>query len=120
MMTQHVPDEQSVCGPSRLSKLELDIMNPHYSQYYAGREPPSDSQNPVPVYFLTVPPGTEFRFSIGWREPFGGEDVGLGDIAKGWLVTGLTQLGVGAKTGAGYGYFAPSIERPTAPGSANS
>jgi CRISPR-associated protein Cmr6 len=91
--------------PARLPKLELDIMNPHYPKYYQGKEPPTDSQSPIPVYFLTVAPNTEFRFAVGWRGPLDDETHRLRNLAKEWLIGGLTELGAGAKTSAGYGYF---------------
>ena len=83
--------------------LELDIMNPHYPDYYGDqRIPPTDWQNPNPVYFLAVAPGTPFLFAVGWR---GDADEAARMRAVGWLRAGLTDLGVGAKTTAGYGYF---------------
>ncbi len=93
--------------PARKPTLELDIMNPHYPKYYGGEEPPTDWQSPVPVYFLTVAPSTEFRFAVGWRGTLDDEGRRLRDLARTWLVEGLTQLGAGAKTSAGYGYFLP-------------
>jgi hypothetical protein len=105
--------------PARVPKLELDVMNPHFPKYYQGNEPPTDWQSPVPVYFLTVAPNTEFRFAVGWRGPLGDESRRLRDLAKAWLVGGLTELGAGAKTSAGYGYFAEPMAnaapRPAAP-----
>ena len=90
-----------------LPTLELDIMNPHYPKYYSGEEPPTDWQSPVPVYFLTVAANTEFRFAVGWRGILDDEGRRLRDQAQQWLKDGLTQLGAGAKTSAGYGYFLP-------------
>jgi CRISPR-associated protein Cmr6 len=91
--------------PRQVPKLDLDIMNPHYPKYYQGGEWPTDSQSPVPVYFLTVAPGTEFRFAVGWRGLLDDETRRLRELAKEWLIGGLTELGAGAKTSAGYGYF---------------
>lgn len=58
--------------PYAVPKLELDIMNPHYPDYYNDRDGkqgifPTNWQNPNPVKFLTVASGTVFRFAIGWR-----------------------------------------------------
>ena len=96
------------CKPT----LELDIMNPHFPDYYQGNQPPTDWQSPVPVYFLTVAANTEFRFAVGWRVDDEGwrgildaEGRRLHDLAQQWLKYGLTRLGAGAKTSAGYGYF---------------
>ncbi|MBN2007620.1 MAG: type III-B CRISPR module RAMP protein Cmr6 [Anaerolineae bacterium] len=98
--------------PSNPPKLELDIMNPHYPEYYqdqSGRVAPTDWQSPIPVYFLTVAPQTEFRFAVGWR---GQPDEEAQALAQEWLINGLTQLGAGAKTSAGYGYFQSLVTGP--------
>lgn len=86
-------------------ELKLDIMNPHYPRYYRGEGPPSDDQNPVPVNFLTVAPGSEFVFAVGWRGRWDDEARKRRQQAEDWLRQGLLKLGAGAKTSAGYGYF---------------
>lgn len=98
--------------PIQFPKLDLDIMNPHYSEYYSGKKdnkgnpiPPADYLNPVPVTFLTVATGQPFSFAVFSR------DKGLTEKAKSWLISGLTDLGAGGKTNVGYGYF--KIESPT-------
>lgn len=87
--------------PNSFPKLELDIMNPHYSEYYQGSKPkpPADYLNPVPVTFLTVAPGQTFSFAVFSR------DGGCAVKAKEWLMGGLAELGAGGKTNVGYGYF---------------
>lgn len=85
--------------PTTFPKLELDIMNPHYSEYYQGNKPPADYLNPVPVTFLTVAAGQKFSFAVYSR------DKNLAEKAKAWLIGGLTKLGAGGKTNVGYGYF---------------
>jgi len=100
--------------PARLPKLELDIMSPHFPDYYGdknNRVAPTDWQNPKPVPFLTVAPNTEFRFAVGWRGPLSDEARRLRNLAQDWLIKGLTDLGAGAKTSAGYGYFQPLRDR---------
>jgi CRISPR-associated protein Cmr6 len=101
--------------PASLPTLELDIMNPHYPKYYSGEEPPTDWQSPVPVYFLTVAANTEFRFAVGWRGALDEEGRRLRNLAQTWLIEGLTQLGAGAKTSAGYGYFFQPTEAASPP-----
>lgn len=91
--------------PAGLPRLELDIMNPHYPDYYSGNQFPTDWQSPIPIYFLTVAANTEFRFAVGWRGRPGDEARRLQGVAREWLIGGLTHLGAGAKTSAGYGYF---------------
>jgi CRISPR-associated protein Cmr6 len=78
--------------------LSFDIMNPHFPNYYTGTELPTDTQNPIPINFLTVGQ-TPFRFVILSKE----QD--LIDIAKDWIDKTLRDKGLGAKTSIGYGYF---------------
>ncbi|MGE0826750.1 MAG: type III-B CRISPR module RAMP protein Cmr6 [Candidatus Binatia bacterium] len=94
--------------PRQTPKLELDVMTPHYPDYYGdknNRVAPTDSQSPIPVYFLTVAPNVEFRFAVGWRGEWNKDAHRLRALVQDWLIKGLTELGAGAKTSAGYGYF---------------
>ena len=92
--------------PITFPKLDLDIMNPHYSDYYSGKKdskdkpiPPADYLNPIPVTFLAVAAGQPFSFAVFSR------DKELAEKATQWLIGGLTELGAGGKTNVGYGYF---------------
>src|SRR5690625_2281541 len=58
-----------------------------------------DWYSPVPIKFLTVAPGQSFLFALASREQ---ESL---EKAKKWLIRGLSELGIGAKTSSGYGYF---------------
>ena len=78
--------------------LSLDIMNPHFSDYYTDTELPTDTQDPIPINFLTVGQ-TPFRFAILTKEQE------LIKIAEDWVNKTLTDKGLGAKTAVGYGYF---------------
>ena len=90
-----------------------DIMNPHYPDYYSGSAPPTDSQNPVPINFLTVEK-TTFRFA------FLAKKQGLLDKLKARLKDVLEMKGIGAKTAVGYGYFRlPTINAQNAPSPPN-
>ncbi len=90
--------------PQDAFALELDIMNPHYGPYYQGKEAPADWHNPVPVGFLAVPDDKVFHFAVGWRAAAPNAEQ-LRPKAEEWLKKGLQELGAGAKTAAGYGYF---------------
>ena len=95
--------------PFESPKIEPDVMNPHYGDYYNGKKPPADYLNPVPIYFLTVK-NTKFNFMIAVRENINTEDTKLGigtlaDITKKWLEKALKEHGIGAKTAVGYGYM---------------
>lgn len=94
------------------STVEIDIVNNHHREYYStqGATPPGDWESPVPVYFLAVAPGVTFRFAVAKTWPTT-EDRDL-DQAQQWLMGGLTELGFGAKTAAGYGYFTEEAGSP--------
>jgi CRISPR-associated protein Cmr6 len=80
----------------------IDIMNPHFSKYYTGSDAPSDDQNPVPVSYLTVAKGQPFWFAIFPRMPSAAPPL---KRARAWLIRGLKEFGVGAKTARGSGLF---------------
>jgi CRISPR type III-B/RAMP module RAMP protein Cmr6 len=84
--------------------LALDIMNPHYSNYYGKGEPPSNDQNPIPVPFLTVRKAT-FQFAVAPRDYSKQQHRDDSVRAKKWLKDALRDYGVGSKTSADYGYF---------------
>jgi CRISPR type III-B/RAMP module RAMP protein Cmr6 len=83
----------------------LDIMNPHYGEYYGGKKPPTNDQNPVPVTFLTVT-DTTFTFALAAR-PGSPKDRSKCDVEQVmvWLLEALQHYGIGGKTSAGYGYL---------------
>jgi len=87
--------------PAQSPKLDIDIMTPHYSDYYKNpdRNPPGDCYSPTPIKFLTVAKEQKFLFGLADR------DKNYLNKAKKWLTSGLTELGIGAKTSSGYGYF---------------
>lgn len=78
-------------------KLKIDIMNPHYPQYYSKKEAPTDWQKPNPIKFLTIDTKTKFQFYLA------GKDKELLNKAQNLLKEALENLGVGAKTSLGYG-----------------
>lgn len=76
-----------------------DVVTVHHPEYYRsrGKTPPTDFDDPTPVPFLVVRPGAKFLFAIKGPSPEWQDYVAL---ALGWA---LEELGVGAKTNAGYG-----------------
>jgi len=87
----------------------LDIMNPHYPDYYRSLQsnritPPTNDQQPNPVTFLTVT-NTTFTFALAPRNPNKDQHTADVDLVKTWLQEALQKYGVGGKTSAGYGYF---------------
>jgi CRISPR-associated protein Cmr6 len=92
--------------PETKPTLELDIMNPHYASYYedkTGTVSPADYHSPRPIFFLTVKSDTPFKFALAPRPGRGTAD----DLTKGYelLREALSNIGAGAKTAVGYGYF---------------
>ena len=104
--------------------LRADIMNPHYGHYYQGGEPPGDWGAPVPIFFLTLPAGTEFTFVVRYAPPpnwppavkgfFEAEVHGTPrwkDLISNAFAFAWEWQGFGAKTSVGYGRFATSTGR---------
>ncbi|SRR5579875_3231258 len=89
--------------PGENLTLDLDIMNPHYPNYYQGSDPPSDDQSPRPIFFLTVKNST-FHFAVAPRPGALGNEGDAGQAAK-WLGDALASEGIGGKTSSGYGVF---------------
>lgn len=83
--------------------LELDVMSPHYSEYYSQKNFPGDDQNPIPIIFLAVRKGVEFRFCLSPSRTC--KDKSIVALAKCYLEKALKTFGAGAKTGSNYGYF---------------
>lgn len=96
--------------PAEPPTFELDVMNPHYPDYYQGKAPPANWQSPQPVFFLTLGPKSRFLFAVGGRDT-STESKNVRAIATDWLRAALQEMGVGAKTSAGYGYFRFQQER---------
>lgn len=93
-----------------------DVMTPHYVDYYTenGGQPPSEDDNPNPVSFIALESKQTFAFGLLPRagaftafesaERAERRTTAL-DVTTDWLTKGLTQLGIGSKTAAGYGFF---------------
>lgn len=89
-----VPD-----GKQSTIPVHLDTMTVHHQKYYQGQEPPTDTDDPIPVPFATVS-GT-FLIALVLNRPT--DPAEWLDAAAKLLQIGLTELGVGAKTNSGYG-----------------
>jgi len=84
--------------------LELDVLTPHHTEYYAGKmQVALDVENPIPVYFPAVSSNINFLFAIICDE------VDLRDFAMNGLDAALNTFGTGAKTNAGYGSFETQV-----------
>ncbi len=94
--------------PDGRAPLVTDIVNCHHMKYYGGNQPyATDDESPNPQFFPAVESGVSFLFTLVPLRDAGAEDLGL---AKKWLVKAIMENGVGAKTSAGYGWFAYSQE----------
>ncbi|WP_152050235.1 type III-B CRISPR module RAMP protein Cmr6 [Tautonia marina] len=96
--------------PASWPRLMVDIINNHHFGYYRGEDWPGDWESPSMVYFLAVPAGQVFSFALGKRR--GDVEDRLLGLARAWLDGGLTHLGCGAKTAAGYGRFTAQGDEP--------
>lgn len=97
-------DPESPKGKEKSKPFHRDVITVHHPQYYQsrGKTPPTDFDDPNPVPFLVIKPGARFLFALD------AEKQGWARLAQQILVWSLVNLGVGAKTNAGYGYFAPN------------
>ncbi|WP_034383765.1 type III-B CRISPR module RAMP protein Cmr6 [Deinococcus sp. YIM 77859] len=93
--------------PGQTEILQLDTITVHHPDYYGdGGEWPTDFDDPNPVAFLSVRPGVRFELRLSGPEEWAAYAARL-------LEWGLTHLGLGGKTNAGYGSFA--VEREKTP-----
>lgn len=116
--------------------LGVDIMNPHYGDYYQakqkddrGREiypngaTPHDAGSPVPIFFLVVPPGSQFTFVVDCPHEYLLPD-NLRSKWRGMTRAAFTYafdwFGFGAKTTVGYGAMvaAAPLDAPEQPAAA--
>ena len=88
--------------------LAVEIMTPHQKHYYQESRTPHDSGQPVPISFLTVPPGSEFVFHVLCDQRLLQHTAP--HLLNNWqslLQAAFTHafdwLGFGAKTAVGYG-----------------
>jgi CRISPR-associated protein Cmr6 len=103
--------------PTAPPKIEVDVMTPHYGDYYTDNEnkkgiAPTDTMSPNPIPFLTVA-DTPFQFLFGskdfdikqelWELKIN-EETKKGTLFD-WLKSALENHGIGAKTAVGYGYM---------------
>ena len=97
--------------PAGIPKLKVDIMNPHFSKYYSGEnKQPVETENPVPIKFLTLEKGTQFIFRCAFL-PLGNEILSeenrleIENDVDEMFKTAFEKVGFGGKTAIGYGRF---------------
>lgn len=102
-----------VPAPKGSGGLRPEIMTPHYSQYYKGKESPHDAGTPIPILFMTVPPNSKFVFHASLNKTL----LKSMDSSDGEWKNKLQEafeyafewIGFGAKTSLGYGAMAIEI-----------
>lgn len=83
----------------------VDISNVHYPEYYqSGNIRDLARENPRPNPFPAVEKGVRYAFCVT-ENGMGTVDSELFEKVKVVLVEAITVHGIGAKTGAGYGWF---------------
>lgn len=94
-------------------QLHVEIMTPHQKHYYQGDDTPHDSGQPIPITFLTVPPGAEFPFHVicdlqllARTAPELAEGEVWKELLQAVFKHAFDWLGFGAKTAVGYGQMA--------------
>lgn len=99
-------DPMSVAG----KPFHRDVVTVHHPKYYSHKDAwPTDFDDPIPIPFLVVRPGAEFLFAI--TAPI----KEWGEYARNLMKWCLENLGAGAKTNAGYGWFSPPKEITSQP-----
>jgi CRISPR-associated protein Cmr6 len=88
--------------------LGMEVMTPHYGDYYKGESLPHDAGQPNPIVFLVVPPGSEFTFHITCDAARLPQDLTASwqTLMRAALEHAFEWLGFGAKTAVGYGAMA--------------
>ncbi|MDP2432337.1 MAG: type III-B CRISPR module RAMP protein Cmr6 [Pseudomonadota bacterium] len=87
------------------NSMGMEVMTPHYGDYYKGESTPHDSGQPIPIVFLVVPEGAAFSFHLTCDtrrlpEPLSASWQDLMHVA---FEHAFDWLGFGAKTAVGYG-----------------
>ncbi|MBN1173567.1 MAG: type III-B CRISPR module RAMP protein Cmr6 [Micromonosporaceae bacterium] len=82
-------------------RVVIDGVTPHVQPYYSGKAAPGEWHNPVPSAFLAVCRGS---FTVDLIGPGDDVDNDVEEVAA-WCSGACEDLGIGAKTGAGYGYL---------------
>ena len=101
-------DAQAVLTEGQVD-LELDVVTPHFREYYAGagNTDANDNEAPMPSAFPAVAAGVEFEFVL-YAFTSGLTNIEANqalDAVEDCLKHALVSSGVGAKTAAGYGRF---------------
>lgn len=97
--------------PASVPTMKKDIMNPHFGKYYDGTLAPVETENPIPVMFMSVQEGVDFKFRVVALPLAADPDSPVmrkfDDSDRAAILAMFKrageQLGFGAKTAVGYG-----------------
>lgn len=89
-------------------RLQVEIVTPHQKHYYQDGQSPHDSGQPILITFLTVPPGSGFKFYVQCNNELLAESssellISWQDLLNAAFKHAFDWLGFGAKTAVGYG-----------------
>jgi len=88
--------------PASVPVVERDVINPVFGAYYRdAATPPATYLSPQPIFFLAVGAQSTYRFGVASLS----NNAETARQGAAWLQETLSEVGVGAKTGAGYGYW---------------
>jgi CRISPR-associated protein Cmr6 len=93
-------------------KLAVEIMTPHYSDYYQHGGTPNDAGQPTPIPFLAIPPESQFDFHVVCATPELPEALrpAWRPLLESIFAHAFDWLGFGAKTAVGYGAMARDLK----------
>lgn len=97
--------------PEVWPKLVVELLTPHFGDYYLDGEVPGDWGEPVPVPFLAVEVGQAFLFYLRALDPARGDEDR--QQVEQVLRLGLEQLGIGGKRSGGFGVLGEKPEATT-------
>ena len=99
-------------------QLTVEIMTPHQKHYYQEGQSPHDSGQPIPISFLTVPPGSGFTFNVLCNQSHLQRIAPELAVDNRWKILlekafehAFNWLGFGAKTSVGYGAMAEDQQK---------
>jgi CRISPR-associated protein Cmr6 len=82
--------------------VERDVINPIFGAYYRdSNTAPGSYLSPSPLFFLALGSRSRYRFGVASLSG----DRSAAEQGVRWLQGALTELGNGAKSAAGYGYW---------------
>ena len=88
------------------NELVVEVMTPHFGDYYQKNGTPNDAGRPNPIPFLAVPAKSAFRFVLVCDMALLGDALTPGEwkeAARKIIAHAFEWLGFGAKTSVGYG-----------------